>query len=340
MDFYEELGVSRSASPEEIRQAYRLLARLVHPDQCADGKLRMLAEVQMTRVNGIMAVLGDAEARRRYDAGLDASHLLPALRPGGRNEAIARMRRWLSEAPRWAWAAGGMAAMAALWVLRRGSPEDARRVPAAAAAVESGTAGSKRVAQGKRAGAPAAERRKADEAEAAAVQRAPAPIRLFPAPEAPEAMIDMESVPAGARGPAPLQPAAPAGREEPSPRAVPRFAGSWYLVPGRTKPGNLYPAEYIELRVSEADGRVRGRYRARYRVTDRAISPSVSFDFEGTASAPAAVLPWTGAGGAMGQIALKLVSDNVMEVGWRAHRLSDELGLVSGVSVLLRELEP
>src|SRR5580700_6302662 len=34
MDYYEELGIDRSASPEEIRQAYKHLVRLLHPDHC------------------------------------------------------------------------------------------------------------------------------------------------------------------------------------------------------------------------------------------------------------------------------------------------------------------
>ena len=36
MDHYEELGLDRSASPEEIRQAYKRLVRLLHPDRCSD----------------------------------------------------------------------------------------------------------------------------------------------------------------------------------------------------------------------------------------------------------------------------------------------------------------
>ena len=63
-DFYEVLGVSRSATPEEIQRAYRKLARTYHPDinkdPEADGRFREIAEAY--------DVLSDPDARKRYDA--------------------------------------------------------------------------------------------------------------------------------------------------------------------------------------------------------------------------------------------------------------------------------
>ena len=70
MDYYEELGVARSASVEEVRRAYRNVARLLHPDQQADGALRRLAGLQMTRLNEILQTLTDPMSRREYDRSL------------------------------------------------------------------------------------------------------------------------------------------------------------------------------------------------------------------------------------------------------------------------------
>src|SRR5690242_7663026 len=73
MNYYEELGLSPSASAEEIRQAYKSVARLVHPDRQSDAHLRKMAELQMTRLNDILAVLSDPVRRERYDVALQAS---------------------------------------------------------------------------------------------------------------------------------------------------------------------------------------------------------------------------------------------------------------------------
>ncbi len=71
--YYEELGVTRTASHEQIRDAFRALVRLLHPDQQTDEHLRNIAEVQMRKLNRIYAVLSDAEKRRNYDDTLDQS---------------------------------------------------------------------------------------------------------------------------------------------------------------------------------------------------------------------------------------------------------------------------
>ena len=66
MNFYEEFGLSPSASAEEIAQAHKRLARLLHPDQLQDEDLRRLAECQMKRLNAIYAVLSDPQQRLAY----------------------------------------------------------------------------------------------------------------------------------------------------------------------------------------------------------------------------------------------------------------------------------
>ena len=124
------------------------------------------------------------------------------------------------------------------------------------------------------------------------------------------------------------------------PAARPTVAGDWLFVPSPSKRRpTLYSPEYIEMRVAENDGRLHGRYRARYRVADRAISPTVAFQFEGPALPEGSDLSWAGAGGASGTMQLRLVTGNTVEVVWTADRLGKELGLISGTATLVRRQE-
>ena len=65
-DYYKTLGVDRKATPEEIKKAYRKLARQYHPDRNAGDKQ---AEARFKEISQAHDVLGDPEKRKQYDAG-------------------------------------------------------------------------------------------------------------------------------------------------------------------------------------------------------------------------------------------------------------------------------
>ena len=64
VDFYRVLGVSREASDDVIKKAYRKLVFEHHPDRNPNSKE---AEDKIREINAAYEVIGDAEARRNYD---------------------------------------------------------------------------------------------------------------------------------------------------------------------------------------------------------------------------------------------------------------------------------
>src|SRR5271165_3111111 len=65
-DYYKTIGVDRQASAEEIKKAYRKLARKYHPDRNPDNKE---AEARFKEISQAHDVLGDPEKRKQYDSG-------------------------------------------------------------------------------------------------------------------------------------------------------------------------------------------------------------------------------------------------------------------------------
>src|SRR5262249_57768875 len=72
-DYYAALGVPRDGSPEDIKKAYRRLARELHPDVNPDAR----TQERFKEITQAYEVLSDAEKRQMYDLGAD-----PFARPG------------------------------------------------------------------------------------------------------------------------------------------------------------------------------------------------------------------------------------------------------------------
>ena len=76
-DYYKTLGVARDAGADDIKRAYRKLARKYHPDVSKEAN----AEARFKEVNEANAVLGDPEKRAAYDALGSGWHAGEEFRP-------------------------------------------------------------------------------------------------------------------------------------------------------------------------------------------------------------------------------------------------------------------
>jgi curved DNA-binding protein CbpA len=97
-NYYEVLGLSRTATPQEIKKKYHELARQFHPDRAQDKELAQRLFVQ---INQAYQTLIDPEKRTKYDNSLLTSN---GTAPGGKhttqpaNASPEQIKRWMNEA--------------------------------------------------------------------------------------------------------------------------------------------------------------------------------------------------------------------------------------------------
>ena len=108
LDPYKVLGVNRSASDEEIKRAYRKLAKKLHPDLNPGDKKD---EAQFKDTTAAYDLLSDADKRRRYDRGEIDESGQPrgprySSRPDSNRAGNGQQQRRARSFGKWGWIAG------------------------------------------------------------------------------------------------------------------------------------------------------------------------------------------------------------------------------------------
>jgi curved DNA-binding protein CbpA len=340
MNYYEELGIHRDATTEEIREAYKLVARLLHPDHQREPRLKDLAECQMKRLSEVVAALVNPQERARYDAGLaNGARLgrMVLLAPPSRPELLQTVVQ------HWFWVLLGSIIMGmGVWYgLTRDAPPasaaaESARVPTAPAVAQSDRAPVKkrRVKPAETTGTRSAELLLRD-----TVREEPEPTVSATAPAPAEAPAEAAKV--EQRGATVVQEMEPADSARSSGES--RFAGEWLnAADGReADPAGTYPARYVEFRIREESGILAGDYRALHRVADKAISPEVVFRVRGQSPAGnTGKLEWESSAGAKGELELTLRSPNQLQLKWWTTQFGRQEALSSGMAVLMRLKTP
>ena len=341
MNYYEELGLPNMASAEEVRRAYRSLARLLHPDQQSDETLRRLAGIQMARLNEILKTLTEPRLRLEYDNSLrrQASEAAAAgermrahtTAPGELYAPIGDRRRW----SRFAWPGAGVVGIGliALFLAQdaavQGPTGDGEgNVPTGEQLERESGAWPVRTE-----GQLTVRNRKAEGSVGEPDRTEPPAFSGYV--ESGKSLLSAKSNDRRVTGGG-----ADSKRRDRSQAGG--FGGEWYYAkPAKSGDGDgMCPPVYIDMEISESRGEVTGKYSARYLVGERPISPYVDFEFTGAVLEPAADLEWTGLGGAAGRVRLKLLSARSLRVEWSADKVGQEMGLASGMATLVRRGPP
>lgn len=312
MNFYEEFGVRNDASVEEIRQAYKTLARVLHPDGQLDEKLRAAAVCQMKRLHEILGILVDPGKRRAYDESLALAvysnpiYQWPPPSPAQSfvspedkfNLARSVLRHWF-------WVLIGCVIVGSgVWFITARVPtltESAPvQIPVAAPPDETGPP---RQPADRSAGLQTAAGEAALPDEVRSAIR-PQPPGAQPVPDAPASL----------------------------------FAGDWLYRSAAAKSGRQSSSVFIEFVLTEKDGILDGDYRARYEVPHRAASKSLLLQVRGrTPAGNSATLAWTSDDGARGEMDLLLQPPNSLQVMWWTTKPGLRADLSSDTATLRRQ---
>jgi curved DNA-binding protein CbpA len=353
MTYYEELGVRQDAPVEDIRQAYKLLARLLHPDNQVEPALQPMAQRQMQRLVEIIAVLSDPGKRSQYDEMLAVGNRLPApcrrhaisaSVPPGWRESHNRAAEFALR--HWFWSLNGLFVMVfGTWALVQGNP---------GAADHSGvhSAGW----QGTYLAHQAFQKKSFYRTNQAQRQQSSMVVNSSPVPAAEESPI--AALPPILTSPKPLlsapgaetlsatlftSPELPAAAAKPETTPplpeVSLFTGTWLYSPrsGDVSERGMYSAIYVELLLAEHAGALTGDYRARYNVPDRAVSPEVTFTIRGgEGSDISGKVSWRSNDNAKGQAEMTLRAPDVLDFNWWTTEFGRQATLGSGTATLIR----
>ena len=353
MTYYEELGVRQDAPLEDIRQAYKLLARLLHPDNQVEPALQPIAQRQMQRLVEVVAVLSDPGKRSQYDEMLAMrNNRLPAQ---CRRQAISASvpPRWRESNNRaaelalrhWFWILNGLFVVTfGTWAFVQGNPgaADHSRVQSGGWQGTSMAHQSSQKKSSQRTNQPQRQRTSVIVNSSPALAAEGIPITELPPLTPPKPLLfppATETIP-----PTLLTfPELPAESAKPQDMAplpkVSSFAGRWLYSPqpGDVSERGMYSAVYVELLLAEHAGELMGDYRARYNVPDRAVSPEVTFTIRGEAgSATSGKVSWRSDDNAKGQAEMTLRAPDVLNINWWTTEFGRHATLGSGTAALIR----
>jgi hypothetical protein len=357
MDFYEELGVSRFASLDEIRGAYRRRARLFHPDRYPNAELRAIAEAEMRRVNDIAVILTHPQERLRYDRTLTAEGVAADT---NQNRSFRAAHSPLRSEFKVALllVAGAAASLTCILALRV-EPASATATPVAAANPAHTALVHSAKPERKPSRVPLSPmegKRMVETAEASLppiqadiawqnlipllppfqFARADKPVKA-PAPAPPNSESPSDSVGGLHIDSADTPASLPSDEIRPAHRNS-GLVGLWRYTRSAQRPAltGVFAAQEVEVGITSQSGIIYGYYEGRYVSPQGPVSREASFQFSGTAEKESARTTWSSPDGSRGEIRLHMASEDSLEMVWIASHPGRRGQLASGKIILAR----